>query len=113
MRRALVALGVAAAADVAASFEPNDWAAFRLRSDGISGSGRLETRYREDRQSLVARVTGRESGTLGAALRCAARCAKLLRSPGYASRRLPATPPFGLRLIRQQDGYVVQSGVAE
>ncbi len=90
-----------------------DWSAFRLHPDGISGSGRLEMRYREDRQRFVARVMGRESGVLDAALGYAARGAKILRSPGYASRRLLARPPLGLQLTRHQQGYILQSGFPE
>jgi glycosyltransferase involved in cell wall biosynthesis len=90
-----------------------DWSAFRLHRDGISGSGRLETRYREDRERFVARVTGRESGVLDTALGYAARGAKILRSPGYPSRRLLARLPLGLRLTRHEDGYILQSGPPE
>ena len=90
-----------------------DWSAFRIHPDGISGSGRLETRYREDQRRVVARVTGREPGVLDTALGWAARGAKILRSPGYASRRLFARPPLGLQLTRHQDGYILQSGPSE
>ena len=89
-----------------------DWAAFRLHPDGISGSGRLESRYREDRRRFVARVIGRELGAADRVLELSARAFKLLRSPGYALRRLRPWPA-GSRIEPGLDGYGVRSDVAQ
>ena len=88
-----------------------DWSAFRLHRDGISGSGRLQARYLEDQGRIFRRLSGRDRGGLDAVLRTTVRCAKILRSPGYASRRLRSKPSAELRLARAHGGYIVRSGV--
>ena len=90
-----------------------DWAAFRLHAEGISGSGRLESRFREDRRRIIARAIGRDFGTKDHILTIAARFGKLLRSPGYAVRRLLFRPAAGRRIERGHHGFVLRSGVAK
>ena len=89
-----------------------DWSAFRLHSEGISGSGRLEARYQEDRRRFVARTLGRGPSPIDPVLGLAARCTKLLRTPGYALRRLTSRPGAESRIERGPDGYVVRSDLA-
>lgn len=86
-----------------------DWSAFRLHNGGISGSGRLEARYQEDRHRFVARTIGRGPSTIDPVLRLSARGAKLLRSPGYALRRLRSRSAAGNRIEHGLGGYVVRS----
>lgn len=89
-----------------------DWAAFRLHAEGISGSGRLEARYREDRRRFVARTIGRSPSPIDPVLGLSARGAKLLRSPGYALRRLRSRSAAGSRIEHGPGGYVVRSDLA-
>jgi glycosyltransferase involved in cell wall biosynthesis len=86
-----------------------DWAAFRLHADGISGSGRLEARYQQDRQRFVARARGRGQSPIDRVLRLSVRGAKLLRSPGYALRRLRSRTMAGGLVERGSDGYIVRT----
>ncbi|MDP3972822.1 MAG: glycosyltransferase family 2 protein [Candidatus Nanopelagicales bacterium] len=86
-----------------------DWAAFRVHAEGISGSGRLEARYREDRRRFVARAMGRGPSLTDPVLGLGARGAKLLRSPGYGLRRLRSRSEAGSRIEREPHGYVVRS----
>lgn len=89
-----------------------DWSAFRLHSEGISGSGRLEARYQEDRRRFVARTIGRGPSPIDPVLGFSARGAKILRSPGYALRRLRPRSVTGSRIERGPGGYVVRSDLA-
>ncbi len=89
-----------------------DWSAFRLHSEGISGSGRLEGRYQEDRRHFVARTIGRGPSPVDPVLGLLARGTKLLRSPGYALRRLTSRPGAESRIEPGPDGYVVRSDLA-
>ncbi len=89
-----------------------DWAAFRLHAAGISGSGRLEIQYHEDRRRFTARAIGRDLNQFDKALELSARGAKLVRSPGYARRRLRSQSVGGSTIERGPGGYVVRSSVA-
>ena len=86
-----------------------DWSAFRLHREGISGSGRLEARYHEDRRGFVARAIGRGTSPVDPLLGVSARAAKLLRSPGYALRSLTSRLGAEGRIERGPDGYEVRS----
>lgn len=86
-----------------------NWAAFRMHEAGISGSGRLEARYEEDRRRFVARALGRDLKPVDKILEAAARAAKLLRSPGYVSRRLRSSSTAGTLAERGPGGYVIQT----
>lgn len=90
--------------------ERADWSAFRLHAGGISGSGRLEDRYRQDLSSLRARATGRGSGAVDTLLEAAFRGVKLVRSPGYAMRRAMTRRQHSLRLEVAADGFKVAAG---
>ena len=85
-----------------------DWAAFRLHAAGISGSGRLQLRYQQDRLRVVARAAGRERSLFDPVLEVSARLLKLLRSPGYAFRRLLSRSLAGRLLEHGPTGYVVR-----
>lgn len=89
-----------------------NWAAFRLHAEGISGSGRLEPQYHQDRQRFVARAIGRGPSPIDPVLELSARGAKLLRSPGYALRRLRSRSLAGSRIERGSDGYVIRTARA-
>ncbi len=89
-----------------------DWSAFRFHSEGISGSGRLQSRYQEDRRRFIARITGRGPSPVDPLLGVAARSAKLIRSPGYALRRLRSGQGARNRVEHGPGGWMVRSEVA-
>jgi glycosyltransferase involved in cell wall biosynthesis len=86
-----------------------DWAAFRLHAEGISGSGRLEPKYNEDRQRFVTRAIGHDPGVADRVRALSARGEKLFRSPGYALRRLKSRSTAGGLVERGPDGYVIRA----
>lgn len=86
-----------------------DWSAFRLHAGGISGSGRLESQYHQDHQRFVAHAIGRGPRVADRVLALSARTEKLLRSPGYALRRLKSRSAAGGLVERGPDGYVIRT----
>jgi glycosyltransferase involved in cell wall biosynthesis len=86
-----------------------DWGAFRLHPEGISGSRRLESRYREDRKRIFARAMGRGPNRADRILERLARATKLLLSPGYAIRRSIAKPNRASHILRGAEGFVVSN----
>lgn len=66
----------------------DDLAHFRLHEGGITGSGRLEKKYREDVARLFRKVTNRERNSFDGIQDIAARAAKGLVDPAYFFRRL-------------------------
>lgn len=90
--------------------ERGDWSAFRFHPGGISGSGRLEDRYRQDLHRMKQRALGRAPGATDTLLKATFRCVKLLRSPGYAMRRARDRPQVGTRLEPRENGFVVTAG---
>jgi glycosyltransferase involved in cell wall biosynthesis len=90
--------------------ERADWSAFRLHAGGISGSGRLEDRYRQDLRRLKKRVTGLGPGAVDTLLGATFRCVKLVRSPGYAIRRAGSRHQDAARLMSGPDGFEVAVG---
>ncbi len=89
-----------------------DWSAFRLHAEGISGSGRLEAQYHQDRQRFVARAIGRDAHVADGVLALSARTEKLLRAPGYALRRLKSRSAGGGLVERGPNGYVIRASRA-
>jgi glycosyltransferase involved in cell wall biosynthesis len=87
-----------------------DWGAFRLHPEGISGSGRLETRYNEDRRRLFTRAIGRGPNGTDRVVERWTRAAKLLTSPGYTTRRLIAKPRRETSIQRGARGFFVRAG---
>jgi glycosyltransferase involved in cell wall biosynthesis len=90
--------------------ERADWSAFRLHAGGISGSGRLEDRYRQDLRRLKKRVTGHGPGAVDTLLGATFRGVKLVRSPGYAIRRAGSRHQDAARLMSGPDGFEVVVG---
>ncbi len=86
-----------------------DWSAFRFHSEGISGSGRLQVQYQEDRRRLVAMAIGRGPSRIDPVLTLSARAIKFLHSPGYALRRVKSQSLAGCRIERRPDGYQVRT----
>jgi glycosyltransferase involved in cell wall biosynthesis len=87
-----------------------DWGAFRLHAEGISGSGRLEKRYNEDRQRVFTRTMGRGPTATDRVVERWTRAAKLLASPGYMTRRLLAKPRRQTSIQRGARGFTVHAG---
>lgn len=65
----------------------DDLAHFRLHEGGISGSGRLENKYRNDTSRLFVKATGRERNSFDRVQDIAARLVKGLIDPTYYFRR--------------------------
>lgn len=86
-----------------------DWSAFRLHHGGISGSGRLEVQYEEDQRRFVARALGRGPRPIDPVLRLCARGTKLVRSPGYALRKLTSRSATGRSIERGVGGYGIRA----
>lgn len=65
----------------------DDLAHFRLHEGGITGSGRMEEKYRKDTARLFTKATGRKRNSFDAVQDIAARVAKGLIDPAYYFRR--------------------------
>lgn len=65
----------------------DDLAHFRLHEGGITGSGRMEKKYREDTARLFTKATGRKRNGFDAIQGIAARSIKGLIDPAYYFRR--------------------------
>ena len=68
----------------------DDLALFRLHAGGITGSGRLEEKFRKDTARLFIKATGRQRNGFDAVQDIAARLAKGLVDPKYFFRRVPS-----------------------
>lgn len=66
----------------------DDLAHFRLHEGGITGSGRLEEKYRKDTARLFTKATGRRRNSFDALQDIAARVGKGLIDPAYYFRRV-------------------------
>jgi glycosyltransferase involved in cell wall biosynthesis len=66
----------------------DDLACFRLHEGGITGSGRLEDKYRKDTARIFMKATGRERNGFDDVQDIAARAVKGLIDPAYYFRRI-------------------------
>lgn len=62
--------------------------AFRMHAGSISGSGRLQEEYREDRDRIRSKIVGDEMGFVVSLKKTAFRAFGLLRDPGVHLRRI-------------------------
>lgn len=69
----------------------DDLAHFRLHEDGISGSGRLEEKFRIDSKRLFIKATGRERNAFDRVLDKLARVVKGLVAPTYYLQRISSS----------------------